>query len=513
MMRVVLGEGKRWPLVASAILIAAVALLGLTVFTSDKLSTVGPLLAFGVVLVVWHQTLFRWRSLMTLILLVILFIPIKRYSLPASLPINLEPYRLVVFFVAVGWFTSLLIDPRVRFRKTAIDGPLVLFAFVALISDISNRTRVNSVQSEVVKKLLFFLSFFIVFYLTVSVVKRARDVDYVVRVLVGGGAVLGFLAIVERNTGFDLFNHLQSVFPFLHLDPLNVPRLPPRGGRLRVYASAQHPIALGAALTMLVPFAIYLTRQQGKRWWWWTAAALLTLGSMTTGSRTSVTMFVAIGLVYLLLRPKIVRRFWPALVPALLAIHFAAPGALGTVRSSFFPKGGIVAQQTNAAVGHGRLATLGPALRREFDPNPLLGEGFGTRVTARTPNVPVPNAPILDDQWLGVVCETGVAGTFALLWLFVRFIRRLWPAARDDDSPWGWLLMAAIASVTSFAVSMFFYDAFAFIQVTFMLFIVMGLGVSALTAPEYVRTTAQAARRQARTAAAPPLGGPQGQPG
>ncbi len=127
--------------------------------------------------------------------------------------------------------------------------------------------------------------------------------------------------------------------------------------------------------------------------------------------------------------------------------------------------------------------------------------------------MPVPNAPILDDQWLGVVCETGVAGTFALLWLFVRFIRRLWPAARDDDSPWGWLLMAAIASVTSFAVSMFFYDAFAFIQVTFMLFIVMGLGVSALTAPEYVRTTAQAARRQARTAAAPPLGGPQGQPG
>ena len=349
MLKVVLGEGKRWPLVASAILVAAVALLGLTVFTSDKLSTVGPLLAFGVVLVVWHQALFRWRSLMTLILLVILFIPIKRYSLPASLPINLEPYRLVVFFVALGWVTSLLIDPRVRFRKTPIDAPLILFAFIALISDIANKTRVNSVQSEVVKKLLFFLSFFIVFYLTVSVVRRARDIDFITRVLVGGGAVLGLLAIVERNTGFDVFNHLQSVFPFLHLDSLNVPRLPPRGGRLRVYASAQHPIALGAALTMLVPFAIYLTRQQGKRWLWWMAAGLLTLGSMTTGSRTSVTMFMAIGVVYLLLRPKVVRRFWPALLPALLAIHFAAPGALGTVRASFFPKGGIVAQQSNAS--------------------------------------------------------------------------------------------------------------------------------------------------------------------
>ena len=507
-MRVVLGQEKRGPLVASTILVAAIALLGFTVFTSDKLSTIGPLLAVGVVLVVWHQTLFRWRSLIVLIVLVILFIPIKRYSLPASLPINLEPYRLVVFFVALGWVTSLLIDPRVRFRKTPIDGPLILFAFIALLSDIVNRTRVNSVQSEVVKKLLFFLSFFLVFYLTVSLLRRARDIDFIVRVLVAGGAVLGLLAIVERNTGYDVFNHLQSVFPFLHLDSLNVPHLPPRGGRLRVYASAQHPIALGAALTMLVPFAIYLTRHHGKRWWG--AAALLTLGSMTTGSRTSVTMFIAIGVVYLLLRPTLVRRFWPALIPALLAIHFAAPGALGTVRSSFFPKGGLIAQQTNAAVGHGRLATLGPALRREFDPNPLLGEGFGTRVTAPTPTVPVANAPILDDQWLGIVCETGVAGTIALLWLFIRFIRRLWPAARDDDSPFGWLMIASIASVASFAVSMFFYDAFSFIQVTFLLFIVMGLGVSALTTPDYARALQVSARAARR---APQLGAPQGQPG
>lgn len=508
-MRVILGEGRRGPLVASAILVAAVALLAFTVFTSDKLSTVGPLLALGVVLVVWHQTLFRWRSLMVLILLVILFIPIKRYTLPASLPINLEPYRLVVFFVALGWMTSLLIDPRVRLRKTPIDGPLALFALFALLSDIVNRTRVGTVQSEVVKKLLFFLSFFIIFYLTVSVVRRARDVDFVVRVLVAGGAVLGFLAIIERNTGYDVFNHLQSVFPFLHLDPFNVPHLPPRGGRLRVYASAQHPIALGAALTMLVPFAIYLTRHQGRRWLWWGAAALLTLGSMTTGSRTSVTMFIVIAVVYILLRPTIVRRFWPAVLPALLAIHFAAPGALGTIRSSFFPKGGIVAQQQNAAVGHGRLATLGPALRTEFDPNPVLGEGFGTRVSTDLPGIPK-NGPILDDQWLGILLETGIFGTFALLWVFVRFCRRLWPHARDDDSPWGWLMIASIASVASFAVSMFFYDAFSFIQVTFMLFIVMGLGAAGLMAPDYVRATQTAPRRPRRS---PRLGEPQGQPG
>ena len=107
--------------------------------------------------------------------------------------------------------------------------------------------------------------------------------------------------------------------------------------------------------------------------------------------------------------------------------------------------------------------------------------------------------------------ETGLAGALALLWVFVRFIRRLWPDARDDDSPWAWLVVASVASVASFAVSMFFYDAFAFIQVTFMLFIVMGVGAAALAAPDYVRVpraSLRGARREPQ-----PLRSPQGQPG
>ena len=177
------------------------------------------------------------------------------------------------------------------------------------------------------------------------------------------------------------------------------------------------------------------------------------------------------------------RRLWPALIPALLVIHFAAPGSLGAMKAAFFPKGGLVAQQTNASVGSGRLATLWPALHHEFDPNPLLGEGYGTRVTTFTPGGPHRNGPILDDEWLGILLQVGVFGTLALVWLFARFIRRLAPAARED-SPRGWFLVAAIASVAGTFASMFFYDAFSFIQVTFMLFIVIGLGLSAFLATD-----------------------------
>ena len=52
------------------------------------------------------------------LILVILFIPIRRYSLPGNLPFELEPYRLLVMLLLVGWGASLLVDPRIRFRRT-----------------------------------------------------------------------------------------------------------------------------------------------------------------------------------------------------------------------------------------------------------------------------------------------------------------------------------------------------------------------------------------------------------
>ena len=490
--RLIIGEAQQGPLISSVVVATAVCLLGLTVFTNQKLQVVAPLLAAVVVFAITHERLLRWRSQVALIVSVILFVPMGRYTLPASLPFNLEPYRVLVAFVALAWMTSLLIDPRVRLRKTPIGPPLVVFTIAVLLSEVANHARVAAIQSYVVKQLLFLLSFLVVVYLIVSVVRRFQDVDYVARVLTGGGAVVAFFAVIEARTGYDVFNHLDVVFPFLHLDVGNLPVIPSRGGRLRVFASAQHPIALGSAMAMLIPFAIYRAHCYRQRIWW-AAALLLALAALATGSRTAiVVMFVGL-LVYVWLRPVQVRRFWPALIPALLAIHFAAPGALGTMKSAFFPKGGLVAQQTNAAVGSGRLATLWPALHTEFDPNPLVGEGYGTRVTTRSPDGPRRNAPILDDEWLGILCQIGLLGTFALVWLFVRLIRRVAPAAREDNAR-GWFLVAVIASVAGSFASMFFYDAFSFIQVTFMIFIVMGLGVCAFLATDPAAYAPVAAR-------------------
>ena len=204
-------------------------------------------------------------------------------------------------------------------------------------------------STEVNKSLMFFLSFVLVIYVITSVVTRREDVDYLAKTLVAGGGVVALLAIIEARTGFNLFNHLSTVMPFLQDQGGDVGGYQRLGtAKLRVFASAQHPIALSGALVMLVPFAVYLARRYGQRRWIGCALAL-GIASSATVSRTGILMFVVVAIVFLWLRPRETRRLWPLIIPALIAIHFVLPGTLGAIKQSFMPAGGLVAEQHASA--------------------------------------------------------------------------------------------------------------------------------------------------------------------
>ena len=192
---------------------------------------------------------------------------------------------------------------------------------------------------------------------------------------------------------------------------------------------------------LLFPLAVYLARAKSKRWW--IAAALLVLGTLTTGSRTGILMLITIAAATSGSRRRYVKRFWPALIPALIAVHIALPGAIGGLRGAFFPQGGLIKQQSNVVRGNelrsnGRIADIGPALH-QIEGEPLVGLGYGTRITAG----PGLNAAVLDDEWLGTLEEIGLLGMFAWLWLFVRSIRRsrgsrARTARIEVGCSWGW---------------------------------------------------------------------------
>src|SRR4051794_31816438 len=113
-----------------------------------------------------HRWLLQWRTLLSIIIAVIVFIPMQRYTLlPGALPFQLEPYRLVIAAVAIGWVLNLLLEPASRIRRTGFDVPIVGFVLTAFLSDAANLTRVVHTLDVTSKSLTVLVSFVVVTYL------------------------------------------------------------------------------------------------------------------------------------------------------------------------------------------------------------------------------------------------------------------------------------------------------------------------------------------------------------
>ena len=67
------------------------------------METIAPVVALGTVLAAWHQSVLRWPALVALLISIMLFVPIGRYSIPVNLPFDLELYRVVVAAVLAVW--------------------------------------------------------------------------------------------------------------------------------------------------------------------------------------------------------------------------------------------------------------------------------------------------------------------------------------------------------------------------------------------------------------------------
>ena len=480
-------------LVPAAFVGLSLALLALATISGDSVRLVAVLVVAVTAGALLGLRSIGWPKLIAALILIILFIPIRRYTLPANLPFQLEPYRLFVGMLVLGWLASLLVDPqKTRFRRTGFEGPLLLIALSAVASVVANPGAVAAATTNVNKSLMFLLSFVLVFYVIASVIRRLDNIDFLIKALVVGGAVVACAAIVEARTGYNVFNHLSKVLPLLRDtgDTGGYQRL--GTAKLRVFASAEHPIALSAALVMLIPLALYLARRYRQRRWI-LSALVLTIACSSTISRTAILMVLVVGIVFLWLRPRETVRFLPALIPALIVMHFALPGTIGALRQAFHPPGGLVAEQKASpdTVGSGRLADLGPGLTR-WKQDALFGHGYGTQVVESSSGALNPQATIYDDQWLGTLTETGALGFFAWLWFLGRVIRKFGAESKHDESERGWLLASLTAGVAAYSIGMLTFDAFSFIQVTFLLFIFVAIG-SALLAE---RPTPLAVRSQ-----------------
>src|SRR4051794_6879545 len=86
---VLTGAGDRGPIVSAGIVTGALLLLALSVLSTAPLKIVAPVMLLAVVATTGYQRLLRWQALLSALVLVVLFIPIRRYTLPGGLPFQL----------------------------------------------------------------------------------------------------------------------------------------------------------------------------------------------------------------------------------------------------------------------------------------------------------------------------------------------------------------------------------------------------------------------------------------
>jgi polysaccharide biosynthesis protein PslJ len=508
---------------SAVLLIAAVGLLMADVVAHGGGKIPAAVVLAIVVAMVAAHVASRWSWLISGLVIVDLLTPSdRRYTLAGMNAFQLEPYRVFVALLLVGWVVSLLCDRRIKLRRTGFEGPLGLILFAIVGSMLLNPSRVSGTMSFVIKSFSLEASFLLVIYAVVSVVRTRAVLHWLIKVLVTAGAIEGLAAVIERKKHFNIFNHERLLLPIFHFNEQVLGSLS-RGGALRAQASSGQPIELSAVMALLLPFAVYLAATTRQRRWY-VAALFLLAGNFAGGSRTGMIASLVILIVFLWLRPRQTLKCWPALIPVFIVIHFLAPGAIGALYGSFFPQGGLLAsEQEGQVVGPGgvventsRLSRWGPELHAFQSYNPLVGEGFGTRVNGRTSlteaetaatsggwgnysfngqqspySASKDNAEILDDQWLGTLLETGVLGLMGWLWLFLRTVRRLAARAKlERDVPEGFLPVALAASVAGFAVSMWFYDAFTFTQGNFLMHLLIAFSAVLLLQPVATRAAA-----------------------
>lgn len=466
-----------------ALVVGAVAILAVAFLP--------PLIAGGVLLVgsalfLLRRWVFNWTTMLFLFAAVILFIPIRRYALPVSIGFELEPYRVAIVVLLIAIAIAAANQRKFPWQPVLWGWPIAIFLWCCLASMMFNAVALT--ESGLITagfsnlfQLTFLLSTVVIFR---QLLRSERVVIVFLNFLVYAGAVIGFFAFVERVTRINVFLQLQN---FLPLVLLRDDASSTRAGGNRSYASSQHPIALSVLFCMIIPLAIYLMKYSPwprfsftRKLVYTACIGLMLIGLLSAVSRTGIVVMGVMFLVCLLLRPKLALILAAIGLPIVILVALVLPQLFASTVGTLLDPAALIAGQFSSVglPGQGRLADL-PEAFAQFSQAPLTGTGIGSRIVVGD-NA---NSQILDNQWLGSLLETGILGIIGLIallgWPTFAMVRFAFTSTAPDSRK---LLVFATATATiGYITSMFFYDAFAFMQTLLMLSILYAIAAWAMT--------------------------------
>jgi O-antigen ligase len=295
-----------------------------------------------------------------------------------------------------------------------------------------------------------------------EMLRTLPDVMRVVRALCWGGAICGFVAMLQFWLSLDLSQYLRQLPGFVvnHDNPAILTR----GSLNRVQGTAITPIELGVVAGTLIPIAVCLGlydlhERPVKRW---APLVLIILGVATSVSRSAILAVIVGFTVLVVLLPPVRRLSALGLLPVVLAgIFMTAHGLIGTLASFF------AGASTDPSI---RYRTHDyPVAEAAWRQAPWVGHGPGTWIPSDPLN-------IFDNQYLNSAVELGLVGVLALLvFLIVPGVIAL-AARRLTADPELRLLCAALASAALVApVASFTFDSLSFPMFVNVYALVIGL--------------------------------------
>ena len=257
-----------------------------------------------------------------------------------------------------------------------------------------------------------------------------------------------------------------------------------RRGLIRVRGSAQHPIALAGALALCLPLGAYLaaTASSIRRRHAWLAIDVLVLAAAgATVSRTLVVILFAMSAAAVSIwGQRHTRSIWLLVILGLVGLAAVAPatapGSYASIKAAIHDAQGRAGER-----GSGRLADLRPGYRYWLAA-PVLGHGVGTQnstagdVHAKGFEQDAPSEIIFDDQYLSTIVTTGIVGLAIVVWFIWGGVIGMRAAALRSAGSAKALIGACAVSCAGFGAGMITYDAFSFVQVTLLFFVIAAMG-------------------------------------
>jgi O-antigen ligase len=432
----------------------------------------------------WPHTKRLMPWLIAVFVGMVFLIPINGIDLKVHLPFDSKIDR----FALAGMVGLLIVkallpngeSPRPRRRPTFVMVATLGFGAVALLSILPNADTIYRLgELTFDEKALSQLLAYIAFFLIVATQVRRSEIHAFGKLILGLALLTALGTLWESRTGYNVFYDLSSTLfsPIAHVagSPTNISPTVTEG-RKTIVGPTEHGLALASMLTIALPFAVIrMSRLKTKRrqFTGLLCIGLLLAASLSTGRKTAIIAPIAAFVVLVAYNPRWLRFSPLALIALIPAIHFAAPGALGTFD--------ILANSQNSSSTQQRVSDYS-GVAPDLLTHPVLGRGYGSWNTQNTRWY-----RILDNEYLGEALQVGFLGLAAYLLMVLGplvsahgVIRR--SADRAPD------IVAAAAGCAAFAVVCGTFDAMSFPQAPYTFFFSAGLVAAAAAQPLAARS-------------------------